>query len=59
MADLEFDFPAAPFQDGGATSDDERLAMDLESILSVLDEDRDPSEVCHVNFHYSLLDSQI
>lgn len=44
MADDEFQFPTL-FGEDGDESDDEKLAMDIESFLSVLDEDCDPSEV--------------
>jgi hypothetical protein len=43
MADDGFQLPL--FVDDGYESDDEKLAMDIESFLSVLDEDCVPSEV--------------
>ncbi|XP_058755368.1 helicase-like transcription factor CHR28 isoform X1 [Vicia villosa] len=46
MADDEFQFPTL-FGEDGDESDDEKLAMDIESFLSVLDEDCDPSENSH------------
>lgn len=44
MADDGFDYPTL-LADDGDDADDDKLAMDIESFLSVLDEDRDPSEV--------------
>ncbi|KAJ1434774.1 Zinc finger, RING-type [Sesbania bispinosa] len=41
MADEGFDFQLV---DNGDAADDDKLFMDIDSILSVLDEDRDPSE---------------
>ncbi|XP_004485743.1 helicase-like transcription factor CHR28 isoform X2 [Cicer arietinum] len=46
MADDGFEFPTL-FGDDGDESDDEKLAMDIESFLSVLDEDCVPSESSH------------
>ncbi|CAJ2648695.1 unnamed protein product [Trifolium pratense] len=45
MADDGFQLPL--FGDDGDESDDEKLAMDIESFLSVLDEDCVPSESSH------------
>ncbi|CAI8591207.1 unnamed protein product [Vicia faba] len=53
MADDKFQFPTL-FGEDGEDSDDEKLVMDIESFLSVLDEDCVPSESSHED--YSLKD---